>query len=231
MAIHHKKLEKVIAEICENNQPLVIHNATERKQFIESLKEPLSKDKRVRTVYMGRAQSSKRPSWYDYIDPMIHSARRTTYCSPQISFNEQNELTIGSGTVKKQNYVGGLADIFAVIDALHKLFEQDDKEELKKEKINTLKATSMFGKLKEIAAEDGFEYAIEKKKLFATLMVKLNNRDALNIRVPYKNFQEVMQQVRPIIKSIRELTESGVNFQIKGFGYVSWNTAKTDDET
>ena len=229
MAIHYRKLEKVIAEICENNKPLVIHNATERKQFIESLKEPFSDDKRIRTFYTGRSQNNKRP-WYDYIEPMIHSSRRSSYHSVRISFNEQDELIIGSDD-KKNNYVSGLADIWVVIDALHKLIMQDDQEQLKKEKINTLKATSMFGKLKEIAAEDGFEYAIEKKKLFATLMVKLNNRDALNIRVPYKNFQEVMQQVRPIIKSIRELTESGVNFQIKGFGYVSWNTAKTDDET
>lgn len=227
MAIHIRTFEKTIAAACENNKPLIIESQTAQQAFITALKDPLSKDKRIDHVYMGTVQNSKRPL-YHRASLTIRCPRRYTYFSPDIQFNEQNELVITGSRFKKNYYINDLDSIFAVVEALHKLYIKEDQEETKKEKINALKATSMFGKLKEIAEEDGFEYAITRKKLYAVLLIKLTNRDALNIHVPYKNFQEVMQQVRPLIKTIRELTQQGITFKIQGFGYISWNTIEPE---
>ncbi len=227
MAIHIRTFEKTIAEACENNKPLIIESKTAQQAFIADLKAPLSKDKRIEHVYMGTVQNRNRPL-YNRASFMLRCPRRSIYFSPDIHFNEQNELIVMESRFKKSYFINDLDSIFIVVDALHKLYIKHDQEETKKEKINSLKATSMFGKLKEIAEEDGFEYAITRKKLYAVLLIKLTNRDALNIHVPYKNFQEVMQQVRPLIKTIRELTQQGITFKIQGFGYVSWNTIESE---
>ena len=38
-----------------------------------------------------------------------------------------------------------------------------------------------------------------------------------------------MQEVRPMIKTIRELSQRGITFKIKGFGYVKWQSTKNEN--
>ena len=228
MAIHIRTLEKAVAEVCKDNKPLIIESAEGRRAFIESLKAPLTADKRIDRVYMGTVQSSKR-SLYHKASAVISTPRRSSYFEPEFCFNERHEFVLNYYSFKKDYYLNGLEDLWRVVDTLHKMYILDDQELKKQEKINLLKTNSMVAKLKEIAAEDGFEYAAEQARTFVNLMVKLTNRDALMIQVPYKNFQEVMQEVRPMIKTIRELSQRGITFKIKGFGYVKWQSTKNEN--
>ncbi len=102
--------------------------------------------------------------------------------------------------------------------------EQKKKEKkLKKAKVKSLKNKAIIAKIEEIAREDKFEFIINEMSTKVRLTLKLTKSQKLDIDIPYKDFQNVLQQVRFAIKTILGLRENGVFLQIRGYMYEpSW---------
>jgi hypothetical protein len=76
-----------------------------------------------------------------------------------------------------------------------------------------------MAKMREIAREDKLEFITKEMKSQLRFTVKLAEKEMLEIDIPYKNFQNVLMQVRSAIKTIRELRQNGVILWIKRYTY------------
>jgi hypothetical protein len=97
-------------------------------------------------------------------------------------------------------------------DERHEVAKQ---EAPKKDKIRTLKKTAIVAKLKEIVEEAKVEYEIDDS--FATrvqLVVYLAN-SFVEISVPLKDYQNVLQAVPAALQSIKDWVGKGVSIKIK----------------
>ncbi len=223
MGIHIRTIEKLAAEAFKNDLPLVIIDKDEQTAFLENLKKQLNIDEKWIMHISNHKGWNDKKGHYVGLSIRLKTPDGGYGFAPEIQFNLQNELVLTYYSFRKEYYCASSHTFLKFLEQLFELYKVAEQNQRKVDKINALKMNSIVAKVKEIAQEDDFEYACHEEATKVNLMIKLSNRDALIIHVPYKNFQDVMQQIRPIIKTIRELTKSGITFKIKGFGYTIWD--------
>lgn len=144
-------------------------------------------------------------------------------------FDKENRLVMSlqSSYESKHWLVGDRSQPECFIRLVQDFYEEAHKEAKKNQKIRDLKANSVVARLKIIAEEDDFEYSYEQSTTRMTLHVKLSSQSALSIAVPFSKFQEVMQELRPMVRLARDMAEKGIVFKIqKPDHYTHWNNQK-----
>ncbi len=230
MRLTKKHAERISAALA-GIEPLVVSSLDEQRRLLQEWHEKLkSKDGRRSYSSFGETYSGSyvkgqgRPHLSLHLQTPHRGYYDTIYSD--VKFNEDNQLTLGVSSYNWSWSLGGLHDLEKFTRLANEFFEDKHKEDLRREKLQNLKTNSIVAKLAEIAKEDNFEYAYEQNARQVNLYVKLPGGNALGIQVPFGRFQEVMQQVRPLVKSVRELTEGGVVFSIKKAGWRNWISPK-----
>ncbi len=228
MRLSKKHAEQITAILPADTKPLVLHSVEEQRQLLKTWREALKTGDQhlyvgLSEVHSGGAGAPSQPRLSVRFETQ-HRGYDTVWTN--IFFNDSGELTLGISNLKKEWALHELAQVRLVEAKFTEFFEEQHKQSLKHEKVRKLKTNSIVAHLEEIARADGFEYAYEQSTRQVTLFVKLSARDALSIRVPFSNFQEVMQRLRPSIQIVRELAEGGIVFQIKQASYMSWISPK-----
>lgn len=218
-ALHHRTFEKTLIAVCKDNEPFVVQGTNAQKNYLVALQKKLSGMQFISYVSMGTRGSSG-SDLYDYL-----YVRVTEDNAFYVHFNKQNQLIIKTYYSESELYMSGMITIQTLFDALAPLYEALKNKDIKNKKIKQLKKNTIIAFIKNIAEKEGFKYQYTEMTHHINLQVKLNDRDALTIRVPFKRFQEVMQQMTPVLKTIRELMERDITIGIKPFDkYVRWIT-------
>jgi hypothetical protein len=144
-----------------------------------------------------------------------------------LKFNDQDELIIEERWDLISTPVYHLEQIYTFADKVKresekleaislKRQEKRKVEVLKKEKIKALKLKAIVAKIKEIAREDKFEFYIDKH--YATkvkLVVRLAEKEKIEIDIPYNKFQDAVKNLRVTIQTLKDLHSSGITFKIR----------------
>jgi hypothetical protein len=207
-----KTIEKITATISEQTVPLIAKTPKEQEELFDKVKAFIEKDKRFHT---GNGSRSRRNTWTKYIS--IYLKRYDEYFPsiPSIQFNELGQLVMFEDGYKKSCPID-FKTLPLIINEMFKVHDIEEADKKKKQKMRDLKTQGILARFNEIAKEDGFEYTHEQSTTKVILRVQLPKNKALLVDVPFSNFQEVMQNVRDLIKNIQELTTKGISFRIKG---------------
>ncbi len=134
---------------------------------------------------------------------------------PAISFNEKGVLIIEPRSSKKV-YPFDIRNVPLLMDEIYKVYEEFIAEKQKLQKIRDFKTQGILAKLKVIAAEDQLNYTYEQLTNKLILNISITNVKTLSIDVPFKDFQEVMQKIRPFIQQMIAIANQGISFRVKG---------------
>lgn len=210
---NYRTIQNLVASICQNTVPIYAQSEYERDALFEKVKTLIESDKRLTTKF-GSYRGSNEPDWVKNITIIFKDYNKYFSPIPYIRFDKSGRLAMENGYNKSPCPLD-FSTLQRIIDEVFLLIEMDDAEKLKKQKIRDLKTHGILAHLNAIAAEDGFEFYDEQMATRLKLTIKLPENKLLRIDVPFSNFQEVMQQVRPFIKNSRELAATGISFAIE----------------
>ncbi|MBK8534258.1 MAG: hypothetical protein IPL59_03540 [Candidatus Competibacteraceae bacterium] len=131
--------------------------------------------------------------------------------------NDRKELMIGY-SYGKAVVVSSLAEIEAFIAACQAQFNRQAALANRRQKVREFKAQAIIAQVKQIAAEDRFEFFTENDTIKLKLSIRLDKNQAIQINIPFNRFQEVLSKLRSIIASVREVYQQGVHFKMKQIG-------------
>ncbi|MEK8018871.1 MAG: hypothetical protein VSS75_018530 [Candidatus Parabeggiatoa sp.] len=166
-----------------------------------------------------------------------------------VRFNEQNELIIEkwSGLNSK---VYELEQIYTLFDKMTLEFKRLDanylknrskrksdqvkrqNDQIKRKKIKTLKHKAIIAKIHEIAKEEQLAFYVIKYVTKVKLAISLDESEKLEIDIPYSQFQEILQNLRVMIKTIREFHDLGITLKMRRNAYrqPDWISYEEDDD-
>ncbi len=243
MRITKEHGKQFTAALPEGIEPLVVPYREDQKRLLEQWQEKLKNKKRL-SVSIGETYSSRyddedsvttyHPYGYSrsrpgrpYLSVNVENPyKKRDELSTDLLFNKQNELIFRHYSLKQEWHVSKIEHVLLLVEKVLEFFEEQHKKDLKNEKVQKLKIHSILAKLEEIAREDKFEFDHSHNSIRVTLFVKLPKDQSLSIQVPFKSFQEVMQEVRPIIRNILDMSAKGIVFQIAKSGYHPWKKVK-----
>jgi hypothetical protein len=212
---NNKTIEKIVATMSEKAVPIIAQGIQQQDEAFAKFKAFIIESDERLQVSTG-SRSGKKNEWTKLLSVYLKYHNSYYFPSiPRIQFDELNRLVMCEEHFK-QTYPIDYATFPLVINELFKLNDIEEADKKKKEKLRDLKTQGILAKFKAIADEDGFEYTYEQSTLKVVLKIKLPRNKALHIDVPFANFQEVMQNVRDLIKNVEELTGKGISFRVKG---------------
>ena len=210
---NYRTIQNLVADICQDTVPLYAHSERERDALFEKVKRLIESDKRLTTNF-GSYKDSNEPDWVKNLNIIFKGYDKYFSPIPYIRFDKSGRLALNNGYSKSPCPLD-FVTLQRIIDEVFILIDLDDADKLKKQKIRDLKTHGILAHLNAIAEEDGFEFYHYQIPTRIKLTVKLPEKKLLRIDIPFANFQEVMQQVRPFIKNSRELAATGISFMIE----------------
>jgi hypothetical protein len=208
-----KTIEKITAKISEQTVPLIAKTPKEQEELFAKVKVFVEQDERLRAGNGSRSSANNR--WTKYLPIDLKNYDYYFPSIPSILFDDLGRLVMYEDNYKAP-YPIDFTTLPLVINEMFKLHKIEQADKKKKQKMRDLKTQGILARFKEIAKEDGFDYTYEQSTNKVVLRIQLPKNKGLHIDVPFSNFQEVMQNVRDLIKNVQELTNKGISFRIKG---------------
>lgn len=209
---NYRTIDNLVTDICKDTEPIYAKTGSDRERILAQVISFIERDPRLKasqSTYRG----SNDPDWVKAISVIFKDYDKNFSPMPKIRFDAEGCLVLAS--YSKEAAAVDFTTLQRVIDETFHFIDLDNADKLKKQKIRDLKTQGIIAKLNEIATEDGFTFYYHQIPTRVKLTVELPAQKLLRIDVPFSNFQEVMQQVRPFIKSCRELAATGIGFAIE----------------
>ncbi len=210
---NYRTIKNIIVGLSKNAVPIVAHTASERDAVFQKVEDILAYDKRLTTSY-SKYRGSEDPDWVKSLNILFSNYEKKYSPLPSLRFDSLGRLCMDNYYADTHNPID-FPSLQSVINEVHDMLEIDGADKLKKQKMRDLKTQGILAKLNEIAKEDGFKFHAEQTPTRVKLTVELPEKKLLNVDIPFSNFQEIMQKVRPFIKNSREIAETGIAFTIE----------------
>jgi hypothetical protein len=225
MSLEHRSIQKLFREDFAGQHPLVVDPA-EREKLGAEIRARLERLEGIDTKESSYKSENEKPRWVCEFT-VVDRDTPYYYRSSQrfrLLLDEQNRLTI------KEDYYRGEAR--ALVSDLEEItrFALHCKQRLarrkalrtKSEKVRQFKAQAILAQVKKLAKEEKFDFLSETDRQKLRLYVKLSQEHAVELSIPFKQFDEVLPHLRTAVVSLRHLYESGIQFKIVGRAKVSW---------
>ncbi len=225
MEIKHTTVRKILEEIIPETtaeERIKVEGREAQNQYLEKLYNEKLKNRKGISAYLKKGwYRGQRDAKYD-IDLYFTGLDSSDSSGNQFVINFSSNFLALS-----EYYTPFYIPDISIIDKLEEKYREKytviASKELKKNKIKQLKMSAILAALKEIAQELNVEYNYKEQKYRILLFIKLSNKNALKITVPYKNFQEIVPKLKTTITEILEWQKKGIDFEIKGnAGSLGW---------
>ncbi len=166
-----------------------------------------------------------------------------------VRFNDQNELIIEkwSGLNSK---VYELEQIYTLFDKMTLELKRLDanylknrttrasdqvkrqNDQIKRKKIKALKHKAIIAKIHEIAKEEKLAFYVIEYVTKIKLAISLDDSEKLEIDIPYRQFQEILQNLRVMIKTVKEFYDLGITLKMQRHTYrqPDWISYEEEDD-
>jgi len=85
-----------------------------------------------------------------------------------------------------------------------------------------LKAQAIIAQVKQLAKAERFDFMTDMDSQKLKLFVKLSERHSIELHIPFKQFEQMLPQLRAAIVALRELHVSGIRFKIVSRRALPW---------
>lgn len=190
----------------------------EQERVLKNFKQKL---RLIQGITLSEIQTDYRKKPYMYVSIYLHSPRL---------YEEKYVLAFDSqGYLELQYYtdmyvkLNDDTDIWVTYrDALKKAAKlSDDRqvvlraEAVKRDKIRDLKKAAINAKIKEIAVAENVTYNIDDIYVSKLKLIVRFNDKRMEMDIPYKNYQDILQNLQIAIRSIKDLIDKGVSVKLK----------------
>ncbi len=228
-------INKVLKKVFNGIAPKTITDIDQQLMFMQKLYGQINEDADFKMekeyFYVHYSTKKKIPN----ITLKVKSLTATIYAPDlRINFSDSGDLQINNDG-KKYFYFNDFDDLLRLKTAFQKEYElvaernkKSEQNEVKRDKIKQIKTKAILAKINEIAEEEGFEHFVDAKLTTKVkLYIRLAKNDYVELDIPYKNFQDVLQNAREVYHSIKKLKDDGIQVKMKYSIYtkkMKWKT-------
>lgn len=233
MSLERRTIEKLFREDFPGARPLVVDPA-ERERLGAEIRSRLERFEGIEireTGFVGEQEKARRVLSFTIADPDASSCYYRHSHSFRLLLDEQNRLTIQDGYGHSDAVVSDLEEISRFVLHCKQRLARRKALKAKSEKVRQLKAQAILAQVKKLAKEEKFDFMSETDALKLRLYVKLSDQHAVELSVPFKQFDQVLPHLRTAVVSLRHLYESGIRFKIVGRAKVPWRKEWIRHET
>jgi hypothetical protein len=233
MGLDHRTIGKLVRESFSGGEPLVIHPDA-RDRWAEEIKQRLERFDDVDTKggHVADGEKDRFVASFSIIDPKPHyywNARDHFH----LVLDDRGRLTIRSDDHRHRAsaLVSDLDEITRFVQHFRERLARQQALSKKREKVRQLKVHAILAEVKKLAKEDKFDFKTETDAQKLRLFVKLSDEHAVELGIPFKQFEATLPQLRRAIGALRHLYNSGIRFKIVGRAKVPWRKEWTKHET
>lgn len=223
MGLQRRTMQKLFREDFPGTKPLVV-NPAGRAKLGADLKARLERFDGVDTKDYGFLREEEKPrlvgsfSLLDRDAYYYHSSR----ASFRLLLDDANRLTIKDAYSGDTALVGDLDEVVQFVRHCQQRLQRQKALRAKRGKVRDLLAQAILAQVRKLAKEDRFDFMSETDVHKLRLFVKLSDEHAVAVHIPFKQFQQVLPQLRSMIAALRQMYQSGIRFQIVGRRALPW---------
>lgn len=218
MSLNHSTIAKFLREQFTGKNPIRVASSN-KQAMIDQIKTCLgglyNVDIETQRYYHSRWETYEFLIGFSIKDT---SSRYAWGHSFSLLLNETSQLIIyHSGTTA---FISNLDELVAFIDVCQDRLDRQNAQKSKRQKVRDLKAQAVIAQVKKMAKEDKFDFYTDTDTVKLKLYIRLTDREAIRLDIPFKRFQEILPQLRETIQSLRDLYASGIKFKIESPRYL-----------
>jgi len=84
----------------------------------------------------------------------------------------------------------------------------------KREKVRALRTQAVMAQVRQLVQSEGIEYTAETNQRGVKLYLNLDNKDCLELEIPFKGFEQALPHVREAVQALRALTDVNMRFRL-----------------
>jgi len=92
----------------------------------------------------------------------------------------------------------------------------------KRGKVRQLLAQAILAQVRKLAREERFDFMSESDAQKLKLYVKLSDEHAIELHIPFREFKQILPQLRSAIVALRQLYQSGLRFHVVSRRALPW---------
>ncbi len=215
MALDIRSISKLLKEGFSEASPMRV-DPTEREQLGEAITQQLARIEGVETKsyhYMSEADRARLVCTFS-----LAEASSSYYYATKNAFglvlDEHDILILKTAHRDIQAIVSDVDEIIQLVMQIKRRLARRQAQKAKRDKVRDLKTQAIIAQVKQLAKAEQFDFMTRTDSQKLKLFVKLSDRDAIEIHIPFTQFQQILPQLRATIASLRELHNSGLRFNI-----------------
>jgi hypothetical protein len=223
MGLQRRTIQKLFREDFPGTKPLVV-DAAEREKLGAEIKARLERFDGVETKDYGFVAEQEKPRLvgsFSVIDPepyYYYGARN----SFRLLLDEANRLTIKETRSGDSALVSDLDEIVPFVRHCKQRLERKRALKAKRGKVRELLAQAILAQVRKLAREARFDFMSEADAQKLKLYVRLSDAHAIELNIPFREFKQVLPQLRSAIAALRQLYQSGIHFRIVSKRALPW---------
>ncbi len=215
MALDIRSINKLLKDGFDETAPMRV-DPDEREALGASITQELERLESVDTksyYFLSEVEKARLVCVFAIIDPDSPSYFRSTN-NFRLVLDENQVLTLKTERHDSQAMVSQVDEITQFIMQVKQRLARRQAQKAKRNKVRDLKAQAIIAQVKQLAKAEQFDFKTETNSQKLKLYVKLSDRDAIEIHIPFSQFQQTLPQLRTTITSLRDLHASGLRFNI-----------------
>lgn len=217
MGLQHSTIQKLLREAFPGTTPLVVDPAG-RKKLAAEITARLERFDGVDTKENSWVSEEQKPRYVGSIS-IIDPSAYYYYggCdSFRLLLDDANRLTIQEARFSHGVLVSDLNEIVTFVQHCKQRLERKRALQAKRGKVRELLAQAILAQVKKLAKKEQFDFMSESDAQKLKLYVKLSDEYAIELNIPFREFKQVLPQLRAAIVALRHLYQSGIRYHVVG---------------
>jgi hypothetical protein len=223
MGLQRRTIQKLFREDFPGTKPLVVNPAAREKLGAE-ITSRLERFDGVDTKDYGFVPKEQKPRLvgsFSVIDPepYYYYGVRDSF---RLLLDDANRLTIKETRSGDSALVSDLDEIVQFVRHCKQRLERERALQAKRGKVQELLAQAILAQVKKLAREERFDFMSESDAQKLKLYVRLPDEHAIELNIPFREFKQILPQLRSAIVALRQLYKSGIRFHVVGRRALPW---------
>jgi hypothetical protein len=224
MSLERRSILKLLKDHFSGVSPMSV-DPTARDALADEITQRLARIEGVETnVYQRIPDDEKARLVCTFAIIDTHQSRyyyssRNDFC---LVLDEQQRLLIKHTRDGSQAVVSDVDEIVQFVLHCQQRLARRRALQVKREKIRDLKAQAIIAQVKQLAKAERFDFMTDMDSQKLKLFVKLSERHSIELHIPFKQFEQMLPQLRAAIVALGELHASGIRFKIVSRRALPW---------
>jgi hypothetical protein len=223
MGLRRSTIQKLLREDFPGTKPLVVDPVAREKLGAE-ITSRLECFDGVDTKGHGFVPEEQKPRFvgsFSVIDsePYYYYGARDSF---RLLLDDANRLTIKATRSGDSALVSDLDEIVQFVRHCKQRLERKRALKAKRGKVRELLAQAILAQVRKLAKEERFDFMSESDAQKLKLYVRLSDEHAIELHIPFREFKQILPQLRSAIVALRQLYQSGLRFHVVGRRALPW---------